>query len=324
LKEIVFLNQNVEHWRKYEKLLSSPQTVDPDTLADTFIKLTDDLSYAQTYFPRSETERYLNSLALKTHQVIYKNKKEQGNRFVKFWKYEFPQEMYAARKYILYAFIIFSISVLIGAVSAAHDESFVRLILGDDYVNMTLENIKQGKPMAVYQEEEPFLMFFLIAYNNIKVSFLMYLMGILTPISVAWLLFQNGVMLGSFQYFFFEHHVLYQSVLSIWIHGTIEISSIVVAGATGLLLGNSILFPGTYSRKVSFINGARRSAMIIMGLFPLIIIAAFFESFITRHTDWPDWTRIAIIAGSLIFVAWYFFFYPASLERKVKNVSYTN
>jgi uncharacterized membrane protein SpoIIM required for sporulation len=316
LKEIVFINKNAEIWRNYENLLSTPKNVDPDTLADTFVKLTDDLAYAQTYFPQSETERYLNALALKTHQIIYKNKKEHSNRFVQFWKFDFPQEMYLARKYIAYSFIIFAISVLIGAVSAAHDQSFVRLVLGDDYVNMTLDNIAKGKPMAVYEEHDPFFMFVYIAFNNIKVSFLMYLMGLFTPISVAWLLFQNGVMLGSFQYFFYQQNVLYESVLSIWIHGTIEISAIVVAGATGLLLGNSILFPGTYSRKISFIKGAKRSAYIIMGLFPIIIFAAMLESFITRYTNWPDWTRIAIIAGSLAFVAWYFFRYPAKLKNK--------
>ncbi len=44
-------------------------------------------------------------------------------------------------------------------------------------------------------------------------------------------MFQNGVMLGAFQYFFYERGLLLPSVLTIWIHGTLEISAIVIAGS---------------------------------------------------------------------------------------------
>ena len=242
MKEIVFLNKNVERWREFEKLLSESRISDPDTVAEMFIRITDDLSYARTYYPKSETEKYLNNLALKTHQIIYKTKKEKNNRIVTYWKYEFPLAMYQARRQILYSFIIFIISVLIGGVSAANDDNFVRLILGDSYVNMTIDNIKNGKPMAVYEETEPLLMFLMIAMNNIKVSFIMLIFGLFTSVGTGIILFYNGIMLGSFQFFFFKYNVLYDSVLSIWIHGTIEISAIIVAGAAGIILGNSFLW----------------------------------------------------------------------------------
>ena len=57
--------------------------------------------------------------------------------------------MYDARRELLVSLIIFTVSVLIGAVSAAGDLDFVRLILGNGYVDMTLDNIANGEPMAV-------------------------------------------------------------------------------------------------------------------------------------------------------------------------------
>ena len=42
--------------------------------------------------------------------------------------------MYDARRELLTSFIIFIVSVLIGVISAANDPNFVRLILGNGYV----------------------------------------------------------------------------------------------------------------------------------------------------------------------------------------------
>src|SRR3546814_12119350 len=101
-------------------------------------------------------------------------------------------------------------------------------------------------------------MFLYIAFNNIKVSFLAFVAGVLFSFGTVWVLFQNGVMLGAFQFFFYQKGLLLTSVLSIWIHGTLEISAIIIAGSAGLVMGNSLLFPGTWSRLESFRRGARR------------------------------------------------------------------
>lgn len=59
-------------------------------------------------------------------------------------------------------------------------------------------------------------------------------------------------MLGCFETFFAQHGLLYESFLAVFLHGTLEISALIIAGAAGLAMGNSWLFPGTYSRIVSF------------------------------------------------------------------------
>uniref|UniRef100_UPI0040492C76 hypothetical protein n=1 Tax=Gelidibacter sp. TaxID=2018083 RepID=UPI0040492C76 len=102
------------------------------------------MAYAQTYYPKSKTILYLNNLAAKAFQKIYKTKREDTNRFVHFFKTEVPMLMYQYKRYVLYAFLIFGSFVAIGALSAAHDDTFVRLILGDHYVNMSIENIEKG------------------------------------------------------------------------------------------------------------------------------------------------------------------------------------
>jgi uncharacterized membrane protein SpoIIM required for sporulation len=316
VREVTFLKKNAEKWKKIENFLSTKEKTNPDKLAELFIELTDDLSYSRTFYPQSKTTQYLNSLTARVHQSIYKSKKERKERFIQFWKVEAPLLFYKHRMKIIISFSIFILSMLIGIISSAGDTGFVRLILGDSYVNMTLENIDKGDPMAVYKEMNGIDMFLGITFNNIRVSFFAFVMGLLISFGTAWILIYNGIMLGAFQYFFHFHGLLIESVLVIWIHGTLEISSIIIAGAAGITLGNSILFPGTYSRRVSFTIGAKEGLKMIASLIPLFITAGFLESFITRLTDMPAVLSLTIILGSLIFVIWYFVIYPIKLFNK--------
>ena len=319
MREITFLKINSEKWKKFENELNQPKNGNPDETANLFIQLTNDLSYAKTHFPQSKTTLYLNDLSAQVHQLIYQNKKESNHRIVSFWTHELPLVVKSCHKPLFYSFVIFIVSGLIGWISAAYDDTFVRLIMGDTYVNMTIENIKNNDPMAVYKKMNELDMFLAITMNNIYVSFVAFILGIFLSLGTGYALFNNGVMLGSFQYFFFSKGVLLPSLLTIWIHGTLEISAIIIAGGAGLVMGNSILFPGTYSRGISFIKGAKKGLKIVIGLLPIFIMAGFLEGFVTRHTEMPVWLSLLIIGGSLIFIIGYFIIYPITLFKKIEN-----
>ena len=314
MNESSFIKQNKKKWGNFESIIKGGMQCPTDQQAEIYIKLMDDLSFARTHYSNSNLTTYLNSLASSMHLSIYKNKKEESNRFINFWKIELPQIMSESLRYVLISFVIFSVSGIIGALSAAHDDTFVRLIMGDQYVNMTLANIEKGDPMAVYKQMGQTEMFLGITFNNVKVSFIVFVTGVFTSIFSAFLLFQNGIMLGAFQYFFYQKGLLMTSVLTIWIHGTLEISAIVIAGAAGIIMGNGILFPGTFSRMESFKRNARKGLKIVVGLVPVFILAGFLEGFVTRMTEMPDIIKIAIILGSAIFVFIYFIFIPIKIR----------
>lgn len=316
MREAAFIKQNIERWQQYEKLLSSG-VITPEKKSEIFIQLTDDLSFALTQYPNSETTQYLNTLTTKIHQQIYKNKKEEKKRFITFWTLELPQLFLRLRRPLLYSFLITFIATSIGALSALGDDSFTRLVMGDAYVNMTMENIKHGDPTGVYGKGEQLDMFFAITFNNIRVSFAAFAAGILCSLGTGYLLFQNGVMLGSFFALFYQEKLLLDSVLVVMLHGTLEISAIIIAGGAGLRMGNSILFPGTYSRMESFKMGAKDGLKVVMGLMPIFIMAGFIESFITRYSNMPLALKILIIALSLAFIIFYFIIYPQRFKNYV-------
>ncbi|RWY49158.1 stage II sporulation protein M [Mucilaginibacter gilvus] len=314
MREPIFVKQNAKKWERFE----SSQGQGPDELADSFIQITDDLAYAKTFYPKSKTTVYLNGLAGRFHQSIYKNKSEKGNRFITFWKYELPLLFYKHRKPLLYAFTFFMVFCLIGWLSAMYDENFVRLIMGDRYVDETNANIARGEPFGIYGSDSEFFTFFRIAANNIYVSLVTFVSGIIFSVGTLYHLFQNGIMLGAFQYYFFSKGLGMQSVLVIWIHGTLEISAIVIAGGAGLVMGNSLLFPKTYTRMESLKKGAADGMKIAIGLVPIFLTAAFFEGFVTRHTHMPIWLSIGILGSSAFFIIWYVILYP----RKIYNTAY--
>lgn len=316
MREAAFAKQNKDKWLKFENVLRNKIDLSPEELSALYVEVTDHLSYARTFYPNSNTLKYLNGLSVLAHQKIYRTKREDRKRFITFYTKEFPLLFSKYHKPLLISFLTFLLFAIVGAYSSATDGHFVRLIMGDGYVNMTLENIENGDPMAVYKQMGEMNMFLGITINNIRVALYAYVFGILLGLGTLFMLMRNAIMLGAFQYFFYEHGLLWESARTIWIHGTIEISVIIVAGCAGLVLGNSILFPGTYTRLQSFVRGAKDGLKILISTIPFFIIAGFLEGFVTRHTQMPDWLAIFIIGGSLSLIVFYYVIYPIQLKRK--------
>ncbi len=325
MREALFIKKNAQKWNEYQYL----QTEDPDQMADRFITLLDDLSYSKTFYPHSKVTRWINSLAVSIYQTIYQNKKQRYSRLITFWQYELPLMFRKYHRMLLYTFLIFVLFCSMAVLSSMKDDEFVKGVLGEGYVSMTEENIEKGDPFGVYRDESRFSMFVRIAFNNIKVGFLMVAGGILFGIGTMLVFFQNCIMLGSFQYMFFAKGLGWESVLVIWIHGTLEISGMIIEACAGFMLARSILFPGTYSRWQSFKKGVKDAMKICVSLIPITILAAFLESYITylssnaydrsTNTSLSTAVSMSILAVSFIFIVWYFVTYPILLEKRIQK-----
>lgn len=325
MREIAFIKQNKEKWLEFELAIFGKAKKNPDELANLYIQMMNDLAYAQTYYPKSKTVVYLNHLASQIYQKIYKTKRTDRNQFVDFFKIDVPLLVYEYKRYLLYAFALFFVTVSIGVISARYDQDFVRLILGDEYVNMTLENIKKGNPMAVYGSGSNWGSFIGITVNNLFVGAKCYFYGIFAGIGTFTIFLQNCIMLGSFQYFFYEQGVFWKSVRGIWIHGSMEIFAIVIETTAGFILGASILFPKTFSRLNSFKIGFKNSFKIFLSTFPFTISAGFLEGFITRYSiDMPNWLSSFIILITLAIISFYYLIYPFIVHKKLHSLTAEN
>lgn len=310
MKEARFINQNIESWERIEKLGDEYELSSSDTATKDYIKSNNDLSFARTFFPHSNISRYLNGLASKLHSGIHVTEVTPGREIRAFLFKTIPNTAYSLRKYVGISLLIFIVGTAIGLFSSWINPEYVRDIFGDYYVNMTIENIKKGNPMEVYQDPNAGQMFKLITFNNIKVSFFAFAAGLFFSVGTGLILLSNAVMFGTFLYLFYSYGVLDEAWKTIMIHGTIELSAIIMAAAAGMYLGASFMFPGTYSRGRSFVKGAKKAVTLIIGLMPFFVIAGFLESFVTRKTDMPDSMFFVIIMVSFLLFWSYFYFWP--------------
>jgi uncharacterized membrane protein SpoIIM required for sporulation len=318
MREVAFLKQNSEKWKSFEELLKNPKKESADTIAELYIQVSNDLAYAQSNYPNSKTTAYLNDLAINAHNTLYKNRRISYSSVKRFWSYDIPLIFSRHQKELLISLLVFVVAITIGALSSMMEDSYVRTIMGDRYVNMTLENIENQDPLAVYKDEHALDMFLGITINNIRVSFMAFVFGLFTSIGTGMILFQNGIMVGAFLQFFAKFSLLKEALLVVFIHGTLELSAIVIAGAAGIVMGNSFLFPGTYSRLESFIRGTKEGAKMVFALVPVFITAGFLESFVTRYTEMPVYLSLFIIGSSAAFIIYYFVVLPLRLKAKLR------
>ena len=331
MKETSFIEQNKKKWNRFEQLYES-KSHDPEELSDLYMDITDDLSYAQTFYKRRTVRVYLNQLAQKVYTGVHKQKGESFKKFITVWKTSLPLEIYRSRRNLLFALCAFLVYALLGAVTTHVDPDFSRVVMGDAYVEITLNNIQKNDPLRIYEyqpvqdwltgewmeeKRDPLESFISITTNNIQVAFLTFFVGFFFTFGTHLLLFSNGVMLGSFQYFFHTKGLLLTSLLGIWIHGAFEISAIVLAGGAGITAGNGLLFPGSYTRLQALQLSTKRGLKIMLSLVPFLIMAGFLESYVTmNYKELPDWSKWAIIIFSFALILFFYVFYPMYVARK--------
>ncbi|MBD1429302.1 MULTISPECIES: stage II sporulation protein M [Sphingobacterium] len=316
MREASFIERNKEKWLLIENNLLNIVNVDPDILASNYIELTNDLAYAQTFYPQSKTKDYLNELSIRAHQLIYKDQKSSSNKLSHFFTYEIFESIWKIRKQLVYSLLIFLLANVIGFISAHYEESFLKFIMGSHYVDMTVQNIKEGNPAGVYQQGSNWGGALAITINNVQVAFFAFIYGIFFSLGTGYILMMNGIMVGTFHYLFFKYNVLSEAMTAIWIHGTIELSVIVIAGGCGLAMGNSILFPKSYTRLESFKRTVKHAAKVLISTIPFFIMAGTLEGYVTRYYQVSVWMCLIIIAISLLSIVYVYIVKPKQMALK--------
>ena len=316
MREGLFIKKNKARWEK----IQSDLPADADETARDFVQLVDDLSYAKTYYPTSRATRYINGLASKIYLGIYQNRKEERNRFLDFWKYDVPLTVYKHWRLMLFSVFVFCLFYTVGFFTAKNDPGFIREVFGNGYVDETEENIRSGNPFGIYQQGDSFFMWIGIMLNNIMVSFRYFGEGILLGFLSLKDLGKESMRVGVFNYMFFEKGLGLKFVLAVMIHGLLELTAIVMACGAGAVLGTGWLFPGTRSRLAAFKEGVKDGVKIIVGLIPVLMLAAFYEGFVTRYYQMPPALNLLILASSAALLLFYFIIYPLKLKRQERRL----
>lgn len=321
MKEIDFVAHNREKWDGYQDITRHLAATPPDRLAQIYLDVTADLAFAQTHFSESSTTTYLETLALHFHQRLYQRRYERWRELRRFYTHDIPLAFYHSRRELLIATLIFLFAMCVGIVSQHENPDFARFILGEIYVEKTEANIAGGKPMAVYSSEDELTMFGMIFLNNVWIDFYTFLSGLGSFLFVIAVALNNGVMFGTFETFLIQKGEVLSALFVVNLHGSLEIPTIVMSTASGLSLGTGWLFPGAQSRLSAFRDGAKRAVKIFLGVVPITFVAAFIESYFTRHTEVPLPARIAFVVAGFSFILYYVVLLPQRLYHHEQTLS---
>jgi uncharacterized membrane protein SpoIIM required for sporulation len=121
------------------------------------------------------------------------------------------------------------------------------------------------------------------------------------------LTFGNGLMLGAFFALHAHRGVLGEFTGWVSIHGVTELGALVLFGAAGLKLGESVLFPAGETRATSLAAAGPVVGAVATGGVLMLLVAAVLEG-VFRQTIVDTNTRIAIAAATFLFWSVYFVF----------------
>ena len=253
-------------------------------LARLYRATTSDLALAKRDFPRSEITAYLNQLVARAHAVVYRSEPLALKSLWQFATTGFPRLFRETWIFTFIAALFFIIPAIASGISVYTQPETVRLLLPASAQPLitTVEDKKLWIDIPV--EERPYTSAF-IMQNNIRVSFLAFASGLTAGLLTLWVLFFNGLMLGSLTGLTSFHGIGFELWTFVIGHGVIELSIIFIAGGSGLMLGWAILKPGLLRRRDALAQAARKAVYLLLGAVPWLVVAGTIEGFISPNED---------------------------------------
>jgi uncharacterized membrane protein SpoIIM required for sporulation len=129
------------------------------------------------------------------------------------------------------------------------------------------------------QSGDDLAMFGFYVYNNVSIGFRTFAAGLLAGIGSAFVLAFNGVMIGTVAGHL--QQIGYGDPFWRFVsgHSALELTAIVIAGGGGLQLGLRLIVPGNRRRRDALVEGGRRGGLLCLGVFAMLLLAAFVEAF---------------------------------------------
>ncbi|RCW73152.1 stage II sporulation protein M [Saliterribacillus persicus] len=276
-----FIKQNRTQWQHLEaltkKIQKKPTQSTIDDFENTYRKVSQQLSYSQTYFPNDEITLYLNEIVSRAHNVLYQSQLSSWKQIHYFFSTKFVGLLLEQWKAIVIAMLLFVLGGVASFFAVINDPINVYGILPAELA----QNLEAEKLGTVPKEVNASLMSAEIMTNNIQVAILAFAGGITFGILTVYILIYNGMIIGALAALFWHAENSYAFWAFIVPHGMIELLAIFIAGGAGLLMGYKLFVPKERSRVSHLKIQTVRSVQLLLGTIPLFIIAGLIEGFIT-------------------------------------------
>ena len=289
------------HWERLAKLLAKTDTaglgnLTRDELQETALlyrQVASDLSTLRQDTSARAYAEHVNLLLARAHHIIYSSRRTSLMHIFRFLRDEYPAVVRKQFSYVLLSLGITLGGGLLGSVLTLARPQFMRNMLGPDMV-ATIDRHEMWTHSVV--TVAPMMSSFLMTHN-LTVSFGAFAGGILFGLGSVYFMFINGLLLGVIGVACQQHGMSLDLWSFVAPHGSLELPSIILAGAAGLRLGRGVAFPGIYHRRDSIALAGVEAACLVAGIIPLLVIAGTLEGFFSPSGA-PVWLKFTV-SGTL-------------------------
>lgn len=289
-------------WELIEGLLDRAgryglRSLEPGELRDLGLlhrQVSADLAAARTFHDGSRVVDYLNDLALRSHNVVYRTPRRGVRSVLSGLARSVPRTVRARGGAVVASMLLFACGTLLGAVGALLDESTAIAMLGPEFI----ESIRNGEYLSqgIFTLVPHSVASTHLLSNNMTVALNLYATGI-TGIFPAVILTLNGAILGAVFVLCGRYELLARFLAFVVPHGVLEVSAILIAGAAAFATFDGWLHPGNRNRVEGLRRGAADGLRMLGAVVPALLIAAVVEGFLSGQAAIPAAVRVAIGIG---------------------------
>jgi uncharacterized membrane protein SpoIIM required for sporulation len=301
-----WLQGRVGLWRRHEALLQTQRgRKDKDSaevleFVNGYRSLSRDVSLARNALPKSQITVYLESLLVRSFDLVHRKPYNLFRQFIYMLRYELPSVIRELRGAILISVSIFVLTALIGWWLVYTYPELAALFASPKMI----EKVQQGSLWTddLLNVVPSSILSFGIMTNNIVVTMSAFVLGTLYGLGTLYMMSLNGAMLGGVFAFTWRYHLagkLFEFVIA---HGIVELSVIMLAGAAGMKIGEALVRPGQMTRRDAFNKAASNAGKVIAVGALLLIGSGIIEGNISPNPAYGLATRVTIGVSYGIFM----------------------
>lgn len=291
LKSSEFRKGREESWRDLEGLVGRVErrgvrslSVDElQRLPMLYRSALSSLSVARTIALDRNLLLYLENLALRAFLAVYGPRVGLWEAGGEFFRRGWPAAVRAVRWHVLLAFGCMVAGLMVGFMLTVREESWFSAIApaglgggrGPSSTRADLEKVIFA-PWPGFAESLGVFANYLFGHNTI-VSIMTFGLGMAAGIPTILLLAYNGLVIGTFIGLHYNRGLTVEFLGWLSIHGTTELSAVILCGAGGLVIADKLLFPGRYSRVENLALHGRMVGQVAVGAVVMLFVAAILE-----------------------------------------------